>query len=565
MKTFERNIFIAFVCSAATLVVLIVFGIHVSTVRVAGDWRIRVASQQLSLMEELQRRLLEAESAQRGYAITGQGVFSDEYATAGNQVLKLLKKFQDTRFDLPDQADGAAQVVALGHARLAAMEELVAVRLRSGADAAREFVAEGRGRNLTHRIQALMLAFKASQTGVIDEINQGNASLSRQLQWLIVGFAAFNVLLMTASFFLVRREWRRGGQVVRQLQAATEEISLLNNLASSLQSCRGIAEAKDLLQHFMERLFPGQSGALYVAQSARGVLEAKAAWGDTREWEALMETTDCWALRRGQMHDFSAGGSNLPCQHVRSPEGGYVCVPMMAEGEVLGLLHLRDLAHPGEGAAAGHEELRDHAERLATQIGPAIASLTLREQLHQHSIRDGLTGLFNRRYLEETVGREILRARRSQVNVAVIMVDVDHFKQFNDTHGHQAGDAVLQAFATYLQESIRGDDIACRYGGEEFTIILPGTTPDGALERAEQLRRGTAELRLRLRGESLPSITASFGVAFFPQDGDTWNDLLRAADAALYRAKYEGRNRVVVASTVNDDAALPPAASDDVG
>ena len=267
------------------------------------------------------------------------------------------------------------------------------------------------------------------------------------------------------------------------------------------------------------------------------------------------------------MHEFSAGGNNLPCQHVRESSAGYLCVPMMAEGEGIGLLHLRILDRPGRDATVTAERaaLRGRAERLTTQIGPAIASLTLRELLRQQSIRDGLTGLYNRRYLEESMARELLRAVRNKSQVAVIMADVDHFKQYNDTHGHQAGDEVLQAFATFLRDGIRGEDIACRYGGEEFAIILPGASQAGALERAERLRRGTSELRLRSAGITLPSFTASFGIALFPENGDSWESLLRAADAALYRAKREGRNRVEVASSASDDASPPSPASGDVG
>jgi diguanylate cyclase (GGDEF)-like protein len=366
---------------------------------------------------------------------------------------------------------------------------------------------------------------------------------------LLGSFALVNTIVLAVSFVVIRNEWKRGGGYVEKLQATTHEMSLLASMSSGLQSCASVAEGKDLMQHFLERLFPQQSGGLYVIRASRNILEVKAAWGDAAGWSPLMESQDCWALRLGHVHEFVEGGNSLPCRHVREAGGGYFCVPMMAEGEALGLLHLR---RPATAPVAG-DDLAARAERIATQLGPVIASLTLREQFRQQSIRDGLTGLYNRRYLEETMGRELLRARRTGSALAVIMADVDHFKKLNDTHGHQAGDDVLQTFSVYLKDAVRGDDIACRYGGEEFSVILPGAGLEMAMQRAEALRAGLANLRVRIGRDTLPPITASFGVAIFPEHGETWEALLRAADGALYAAKRAGRDRVASASaeTVN--------------
>jgi diguanylate cyclase (GGDEF)-like protein len=184
---------------------------------------------------------------------------------------------------------------------------------------------------------------------------------------------------------------------------------------------------------------------------------------------------------------------------------------------------------------------------VAEHIALALANLKLQETLRDQAIRDPLTGLFNRRYMEESLEREVSRAGRSGIPVGVIMLDIDHFKHFNDTFGHEAGDTLLGALGNFLRAHIRGGDIACRYGGEEFTLILPDASFDATRDRAEQLREAVTKLNVLHRGETLGPITLSLGVATFPEHGSIGQAVLLAADGALYRAKHEGRNRVVVA------------------
>ncbi len=161
-------------------------------------------------------------------------------------------------------------------------------------------------------------------------------------------------------------------------------------------------------------------------------------------------------------------------------------------------------------------------------------------------VRDPLTGLYNRRYMEETLEREIRRAERRYTSLGVIMLDVDHFKRFNDTFGHAAGDTLLQELSSFLMGHIRGEDIACRYGGEEIALILPDASLDGARGRADDLRERIKALAIAHNGQALGSVTVSMGVAVYPDHGHSGEELLRAADAALYEAKAQGRDRVVV-------------------
>jgi diguanylate cyclase (GGDEF)-like protein len=186
----------------------------------------------------------------------------------------------------------------------------------------------------------------------------------------------------------------------------------------------------------------------------------------------------------------------------------------------------------------------DAMRQLIQITALAIATLNLRAKLENQSIRDSLTGLFNRHFMQISLEREMTRARRRKQIMAVLMLDADHFKSFNDTHGHAAGDAVLKAFADVFQSNIRSEDIACRYGGEEFTIILPDTTVKGACDRAESILSAISDLKIATGHQTFDGLSISIGIAFFPGDGVTAEELLLHADAALYDAKHNGRNQV---------------------
>jgi diguanylate cyclase (GGDEF)-like protein len=187
--------------------------------------------------------------------------------------------------------------------------------------------------------------------------------------------------------------------------------------------------------------------------------------------------------------------------------------------------------------------IRDITERKQAQNALLESQALLREQ----SVRDYLTGLFNRRYMEETLERELLRAERRHLPLGIIMLDVDDLKTFNDTWGHAVGDEILRELGTLLFNQVRAEDIACRYGGDEFILILTDASRDVVLERADRICNVAQQLRLKVDGHNLAVATLSIGVAVFPEHGQTSAAILRAADTALYRAKQAGRNRVVVA------------------
>jgi diguanylate cyclase (GGDEF)-like protein len=251
-------------------------------------------------------------------------------------------------------------------------------------------------------------------------------------------------------------------------------------------------------------------------------------WGESLQSEDAFLPKDCWALRRGRRHFHADNG--VSCNHIPPNEAiaATLCIPMIAQGETIGLFYLST-----NTAIALPESKQQLARTLAEQVGLAIANLRLQETLQQQSIRDPLTGLFNRRYLEESLNQELSRAQRQQQQIGVIMIDIDHFKKFNDTYGHDAGDYVLQTVGTLLKKYVRGSDIACRYGGEEMILVLPDSTLESTGIRAEAIREAIAQITLSHNSQLLGSLTASFGVASFPQHGVTGNAVIQSADAAL--------------------------------
>jgi len=352
-----------------------------------------------------------------------------------------------------------------------------------------------------------------------------------------------------------RRKWEETVQttnyklkvLVAQVEEQNRIMTLTNEMADTLQICQASEEAYSAIGHFMPKFFPDNGGALYIVNNSRNLFESMASWGRTPPTVSVFAPDDCWSVRRGRLHKVEDPREALLCRHVSSAWfGGYLCVPLVAQGETLGVLHLE--SGPGaEGQESGPAVPKEQlALTVAEDLALALANLRLRETLRSRAIRDPLTGMFNRRYMEETLERELKRAMRTGSPLAVIMMDLDHFKDYNDTYGHNAGDEILSALGNLVKSQIRGEDIACRYGGEEFLLIIPGAVMGVALERAELLRHAAKDLHIHHRG--LKPITLSLGVAVYPLHGATGLALIQAADVALYRAKRGGRDQVVAAA-----------------
>jgi diguanylate cyclase (GGDEF)-like protein/PAS domain S-box-containing protein len=333
---------------------------------------------------------------------------------------------------------------------------------------------------------------------------------------------------------------------VALLHQRNTDMQLLGALSNTLQTCQSAADAYPALTQLLQPMFPGCGGGLLAqgqqtAPAAAPALEVVVRWGSLPDPKQAFDPSACLALQRRSSLWVDPAQANQRCCHLgdRCADQSTFCIPVGDQTKTLGLLYL----HSDDPAALSPVK-RQLAQTVADQIALALTNLSLRDLLRHQSTRDPLTDLYNRRYLEESLTQEIVAAQRKAKPIGVLMLDLDHFKDFNDTYGHGAGDRALQAVAQLLKDNVRGSDIACRYGGEEIILILPGSALGETQRRAEELRRAIAALP---QPEGATGLTASLGVACFPDHGTTLEALLKAADVALYAAKQQGRNQVVVA------------------
>jgi diguanylate cyclase (GGDEF)-like protein len=369
--------------------------------------------------------------------------------------------------------------------------------------------------------------------------------------------AAFGVLLLehrarSRAGDALSRATREVERAQQDVQRRAGDLQRLGEFGEQLQGCRAFEEVAEVLGLAMQGLLPQFAGALYLQALTRNVLIRQAVWG--KPAVALEETfgpEDCWAVRRGVL--YPAGGRAPACRHIVDALAAEhsLCAPLRAQGETLGVLHLI-------GPAAPSQVERRLAQTIADQLALTIANQRLRDTLRIQQVRDPLTGLFNRRYLDESMLREGLRARRRNQTLSLLMIDLDHFKRFTDRHGHDVGEVALAQIASQVAQSIRQDDIACRYGGEEFVVVLPDTDLETAVEQADAIRRAVKAAHIDFHGRRLEVITVSIGVAAYPLHGAEPALCLRAADKALNAAKEAGRDRVEVAEPITGESVAAP-------
>jgi diguanylate cyclase (GGDEF)-like protein/PAS domain S-box-containing protein len=337
---------------------------------------------------------------------------------------------------------------------------------------------------------------------------------------------------------------------VMEIGRRAEELRQLTGMGELLQCCSAETEVYAVIAGVIARLFPQASGGLYLLDREHSVAERAVFWGaDESQLRSRFAPEDCWGLRRGRTHATSAEEATIRCAHiVCAGDRGSYCIPMVAQGETVGVLHTSIPEMPHKDFQSCGQVLRVIAEHGAI----AVVNLRLREALRLQSIRDPLTGLYNRRFLDEWLSREITRCRRAHGTLSVLMLDLDHFKQFNDAFGHQGGDVALREVGATLQQLVRGSDVVCRIGGEEIAVLLPDTGIRDAALVGEKLRDAVEHAEVRHNGRPLQAITTSVGVASFPDHADNAEELLQAVDVALYAAKHAGRNCVKCASGVAD-------------
>lgn len=462
-----------------------------------------------------------------------------------------------------------ARVSKLVDARVERARVIADIAQFDGLVAAQRAIRGGEGVQLAQQAEDLL---NDLQGDIKEQLAQQQIQVNRgalHLQELSIGGIAISLMVVAGLIWRISAESRvrwvaegsarqMAGDLATSLAAQksfNESLGRLAGFASQLQSSRTLAEALDVGRAELPRLLPGIAGRVYLMRDSQNYAEDAMSWGHHAAGSgSLVSPQDCWALRRGQPHCVDDVARGNKCAHIEVPPpsrpASTACIPMQAQGHSLGFVYL---SAPGPGDIQGVAL----AEMAAEHLSLALFNLRLQERLRNQSIRDPLTGLFNRRYLDESLSRELARCQRRGLPLSVFVIDIDHFKTFNDNHGHDAGDVVLKAFADLLRKRTREEDIACRMGGEEFVVICPELERETAVERANDIRTALQALHVAHLNTTLPTITVSIGIALAPQHGSHPDQLIKAADTALYLAKNNGRNRVEVLGSNSRTPALP--------
>ena len=413
--------------------------------------------------------------------------------------------------------------------------------------------------------QAIALLTDREQL-LLKERNQGSQHSSFTSISFEIAYVAISLMISVALFSLLLRDAQRRQRMdhhavlanermalsVKALEDRAYESNLLTAARDELQLCVDVQQVYQSAADSFSRLFPNTGGCLCMINNSRQMVEVVSKWGEISV-EDFNPPEACCGLRSGQPRWRQPGLSEIHCTHFAGePPERYLCRPIVAHGNTLGILYLQCTSDETVSLINLH---MDGLRQLLQITGMSIATLNLRTKLENQSIRDPLTDLFNRHFMQISLERELSRAHRRSQTLAVFMLDLDHFKRFNDKYGHAAGDAALKAIAEIFQSNIRAEDIACRYGGEEFTIILPDLSAETAAQRAESIRRSVAALNVRFGRVVAGNFSISIGIAVYPQDGENGELLLQRADQALYRAKHEGRNQVVLSSALSTEDA----------
>jgi diguanylate cyclase (GGDEF)-like protein len=512
---------------------------------------------QLSRMLDLLR---DAETGQRGFIITGKESFLKPYYAAMGEIPLLRTALLASGTERPEQRKTLQAIVRTSDLMLAELAETINIRRTHGFAQAEAVVSTERGKQymdiLRDRI-GQQVRMETRRRLVLQ------AELDNVMQddlYLGIGATVVDMALLTALLIFMFRLLRERAATASALNKSAEDLAvsagaieqrnqqmeLSAEMLQALGTLSSLEETAAIIATYGTKLLPGVAGVLYLYRNSRDLLEVQTSWGTPSSYPPHLEQTDCWSLKRGQPHH-THGAGDLPCQHYAAAMQhalGRLCVPLVAQGEVIGLIYLEGLSDEKQVFDAQYRV----ALRTAEQIALALSNVKLRETLRRQSIVDPLTGLFNRRYMDETLRRELIRAKRRDAPLSLIMLDLDHFKRINDTFGHDAGDVALKSVAQIVRNHVRESDLACRFGGEEILLILPECDQQAALERAEKIRAAVAALDVHHGGRTLGTITTSLGVAVFPHHGADAVALVHSVDQALYHAKNAGRNRVVLAN-----------------
>lgn len=506
----------------------------------------------ISALQELLSNLKDIQSSQRGYIITGLDDYLSPYYIALPKIDDQTKEIAGMISDNPEQLEHMKNLRDHITSRLETAENIIEAYQKEGQDVAMDMVRQGSGKREMDEIRIIVAEMVAREQNLLTQRRTSVENYFNITMYAAVSGLLVCIAILSAVFMMMSKEAANRIKTEENLRDAVAEMARTNNetktislMGDYLRSAREQEEAYEMIARNMPEIFPQSYGSVSIFNNSRNILHPVLQWGEIPDQAELeFEPEDCWALRQGRAHMDNGEGAIPTCVHLeRIPEGNMtICLPMQAQGETIGQIFI------GASKAKRHEATRNELgtmRRVTEQISLALANLNLQRALKEQSIKDPLTKLYNRRYLEETLARECSRAQRNNQALTVLLMDIDFFKKVNDTYGHDAGDAVLVSFAKMLSTKCRKEDIACRWGGEEFVLVLGAADSALAQSRAQEICDSARALKINFQGKSIP-VTVSIGAAVFPEHGETPEDLIRNADQCLYKAKQGGRDRVVM-------------------
>ena len=368
-----------------------------------------------------------------------------------------------------------------------------------------------------------------------------------QLMGILIGMVVLSLSFLIGTSYVsnrqivhkVEEEQKKQDERIRQ---RTHEIELMHRLANMLAACNNMVEAQQIVSDILPRILGKVNGSVSLMRASRNQLITQLDWGEAWPGSASFAPEECWSLRKGRAHQSNDDFHSLTCGHMQEMENNQtLCIPLTAHGNTIGIMHL----YFGQG----HIEIDPITEQLAFSVsehlGLALANLSLQEKLRSQALSDPLTGLFNRRFFEQKLEEHSMNSATSEQPLSLLMLDLDHFKRFNDNFGYDAGDFVLKEISALLKQSVREDEIACRLGGEELAVLLPHYTMQQATEFGQTLCDAVRSMHLEHKWLSLGQLGVSIGVATYPKPASDTESLVKMADNALYMAKDMGRSRVV--------------------
>ena len=368
-----------------------------------------------------------------------------------------------------------------------------------------------------------------------------------QLMGILIGMVLLSLSFLIGTSYVsnrqiahrVEEEQKKQDERIRQ---RTHEIELMHRLANMLAACNNMVEAQQIVSDILPRILGNINGSVSLMRASRNQLITQLDWGETWPGSSSFAPEECWSLRKGRPHQSNDDFHSLTCGHMHEMENNQtLCIPLTAHGNTIGIMHL----YFGQG----HIKIDPITEQLAFSVsehlGLALANLSLQEKLRSQALSDPLTGLFNRRFFEQKLEEHSMNSATSEQPLSLLMLDLDHFKRFNDNFGHDAGDFVLKEISALLKQSVSEDEIACRLGGEELAVLLPHYSMQQATEFAQSLCDAVRSMHLEHKGLSLGQLGVSIGVATYPKPASDTESLVKMADSALYMAKDMGRSRVI--------------------